>query len=108
MKINSSKPSSARVRVEIPETPVTFGIGQSGDDPKHVSFGSHVQNAERHYSGQFTMDEAKEILRQIICLEPLWIKEVADAIEPHNNSAFENVFKPASEIQPPNANGPVA
>lgn len=92
MKVASSKHGSARKRVEMPEMPVMFSIGQRGNAEKHVAFRSNVQNAARDFIGELSQEDAKELLRQIICLEPNWIVEVAALVDAHNKREFDNLF----------------
>ena len=92
MKLQSNKAGSARYRTEMPEMPVRFGIGQRGNDPRHVSFSSHVQNAPRKFHGEISGEETVELLRQIICAQPGWIKEAADSVADHNKRAFTELF----------------
>lgn len=92
MKIESKKDGSARRRVEMPEMPVHFGIGQRGNEPRHVSFHTHVQNAPRKYHGEIDREEVVEMLRQIITFEPDWIKAAADTLDERDKRAFFALF----------------
>lgn len=92
MKLDSKKDGSARRRVEMPEMPVHFGIGQRGNEPRHLSFHTHVQNAPRSYHGEIDREEAVEMLRQIICFEPGWIKAAADSLTEHDLAKFNAMF----------------
>lgn len=98
MKVESKKDGSARRREEMPEMPVHFGIGQHGNEPRHLSFHTHVQNTPRSYLGEIDHEEVVEMLRQIITFEPDWIKAAADSLTERDLAKFNAIFRP-SETQ---------